>query len=118
MKNLKSLYETYESKWKSIEAKGFVSLPEMAKHFSRLGMMDAELGYANAASKWCGKAASVPSMEAERRARNWLDERAACQTPRSDPADSAKTFLVICPQESGEKVQKILALLNCDFVEV
>ena len=107
----KSLYEIHASKWKKIEDRGFTALPEMAKHFVRPMMMDHALQYSNACGTWFRDDDAFPSAESERRAQKWLDDQ-------SDPKDTDQTFLIICPPEKSAKVQKILTLLGCDFVDV
>jgi len=114
-----SLYETYKTKWKLLEGMGFPRLAEMSNHFYVMNRMDAALGYSNAVSKWCGKQGARPRADAERRASEWLKDQNNQQVKLSDNAKNAtQTFLIICPPENAEKVQKVLGLLGCDFVDV
>ena len=114
-----TLYEKYKPKWKALAQAGFPNLAEMSKHFYMMGHMDHALGYASAVSKWCGRPNSRPQSKAEVRATEWMKGRIRTdvQSPKQ-PEDTDQTFLIICPPEKSAKVQKILTLLGCDFVDV
>ena len=114
-----TLYKKYEAKWKALEGMGFPNLAEMSKRFYNMSHMDHALGYQNAVSKWCGRKNSKPQMKAELRATDWLNGTMASPVKsQQSPVDEAQTFLIICPPENSQKVQKILGLLGCDFVDV
>jgi len=114
-----SLYEKHEPKWETLKLMGFPMLAEMSKSFYTMIEMDHALGYKNAVTKWCGNYGTRPRRDAERRANEWINKsRSVTAKIRQDTSDTSQTFLIVCPPENSSKVQKILALLGCDFVDV
>ena len=116
-----SIYERHKDKWASLEAQGYVSLASMAKILTVNPEMDLALGYANATSKWNSRRDTRPSRQAEARAKAWLlDNKTKVEQEHNIPVkhDGSVMFLCIASPESAAKVQKVLSLMGCEFVDV
>lgn len=119
--NAPSIYERHRPKWSSLESQGYVNLARMAKTFTVNPEMDLALGYVNATSKWNSRADSRPSRQAESRAKNWF----LSNEPKRDQEqiapvtqDGSVMFLCIASPECAAKVQKVLSLMGCEFVDI
>lgn len=113
-----SIYELSKETWDRIADEGFPHLRDMAKHFGRNVDMDAALGYANAVSRW-RNGYGLPCKSSDRRARLWLENRAAEAANPPQSAETAKILMVTCATGAvAEKALKVLAVLGCEVVEI
>jgi hypothetical protein len=112
--NMKTLYEQNPKIWERFANAGKPSICEMSKHFTKCSDMDRALGMENTAAKWA-RGKNLGSNPSEMRAKEWLDAQSFVSpaTP-----DQSATFLCICDKATAAKVQKVLALMGCEFVEV
>jgi hypothetical protein len=116
-----TIYERHKSKWSSLESQGYVNLARMAKTFTVNPEMDIALGYVNATSKWNSRTNSRPSRQAESRAKTWLlSNEPKREQEQTTPAenDGSVMFLCVVSVESAAKVQKVLSLMGCEFVDI
>ena len=115
-----NLYADNKEAWDAI-AMYRPAIAEMAKHFDATSLMEGALGYGpSVIIKWVRKRGGV-SLEAERRAKKWLDVRVA-QKASIEPAPAVVhggTMLVVaCPKHMVGKAIKLLAVLGCEATEV
>lgn len=95
------------------------ALAEMAKHFDSMTLMETALCYGpSVIIKWVRKRGGV-SLEAERRAKKWLDARLAPK-PAVEPAvvHGGTMLVVACPDQMVSKAIKLLAVLGCEATEI
>ena len=117
-----SLYDDNPENWDAIEKAGFPNLALMAKHFSRVNVMDEALNFASATSKW--QNGGTPSPRAERRAQAWVESNLKSISPQSrlefaDPKKQPKTTMMVeCHDEIASKVQRVLTMMGCEVIEI
>ena len=114
---MKTLYEQNPEAWDKIAASGFPSVREVAKKFYKPSEMNKALGYVNGAQHWLSGRNNAASR-AERAAKAWLASSGSPAPVVKPAADQSATFLCICDKTTAAKVQKVLALMGCEFVEV
>ncbi len=115
----KTLYEQRRDVWQGFIETGFPSLGAMAKRFLRPADMDRALGYQNAVARWHNRG-GVPEGTAEVRATKWLANHQPDATAPEPPTDkpAAPMMLVACDPASIAKVQRVLALMGCEVIEI
>lgn len=120
---MKTLYEQNPSTWENFKKNGKPSICEMAKHFIKPSSMDSALGMSNTVSKW-QRGLNLGSTASELRAKEWLESQAQNRTPHwhaEVPASNPKatvTFLCMADPATAAKMQKIMALMGCEYVEM
>ena len=95
------------------------ALAEMAKHFDSITLMETALCYGpSVIIKWVRKRGGV-SLEAERRAKKWLDTRIAPKVAPEPATVHGGTMLVLAsPDQMLSKATKLLAVLGCEATEI
>ena len=114
---MKTLYEQNPEAWDKIAANGFASVREVAKQLHNPSQMNEALGYINGAEHWLSGRNSATNR-AERAAKAWLATGTSSAMITKPAPDQSATFLCICDKATAAKVQKVLALMGCEFVEV
>ena len=114
---MKTLYEQNPEAWDLIAANRFVSVREVAKMFHKPSQMNEALGYTNGAEHWLAGRNNATNR-AERAAKAWLASSGLPAPVVKPAADQSATFLCICDKATAAKVQKVLDLMGCEFVEV
>lgn len=110
-----SLYDINSEAWDMVAAAGGEYLREMAKHFEMCADMDRALGFKNAASNWHAGRSGF-SLDANRRARAWLQAKDAKAEPQAK--EIGDLLLVACPPGMAEKAKRVLAVIGCDVTEI
>jgi hypothetical protein len=112
-----NLAEQYPEACAKLIADGRPAIAEMAKHFTDARTMSLALGYdPSAAGHWLNgrKNASLPSNA---NAAAWL--LANPPKPPEPPKPSEGTVLMcVCPPGKSASVQRMLAMVGCEVVEV
>lgn len=112
-----TLYEAHQAECDMLEKRGYKNIVAMAKIMTSPSQVSRSLNGAvtsGGVSKWyLGK--NNPTMENERRAGDWLASQ-NCQAPIA-PAAPDNVLMVVCPGNQ-DKVQKVLAMLGCEVVEL
>jgi len=115
-----NLYEKHKSEWDTI-AVYRPHVAEMATHFIEASSMESALCYGSSViSKWIKRAGGV-SLEADRRALEWLKRKKAPADAFPAPVAAMQVprlLLVACTDETAAKVGRVLALLGCEVTEV
>jgi hypothetical protein len=114
---METLYEQNPEAWDKIAASGFQSVREVAKMFHKPSQMNEALGYINGAEHWLS-GRNKATNRAERAAKAWLASLNSPALAANPAANQSATFLCICDKATAAKVQKVLALMGCEFVEV
>ena len=134
----KSLYHNYEDRVKALSMAGFPAYAEMTRYFTTQSDMGRALDQSGSAiGHVLTGSSSRPSKKAEQRAREWLDSAmttAARNYGAAQPAPNVKepspawidkpapekavTLMVVAPAPSADKVQKVLAMMGCEVVEI
>ena len=115
-----TLYEADQAAWDTI-ALSRPNIALMARRFYTTQTMERALGYGpSVIVKWVKKGGGV-SMDADRRARAWLDQAKPNPTythvtTASQATPTATMLLVVAPDPA--KVTKVLQLLGCDVTEI
>ena len=109
-----TLYEADQAAWDTI-ALSRPNIALMARRFYTTQSMEAALGYGpSVIVKWVKKGGGV-SMDADRRARAWLDQ--AKPVLKEKPAETTATMLLVVAPDPA-KVTKVLQLLGCEVTEI
>ena len=112
-----TVYTNHADRWDEI-AKTTPCVSEMAKHFATIRDMEFAMGYTSSTIiKWVNGQNRV-SNHSEAIARAWLSRppTVASAVPVEQPAQSM--LRIVCDPAKAEKVQKVLALMGCEAVEV
>ena len=113
-----TVYTNHADRWDEI-AKTTPCVSEMAKHFATIREMEFAMGYTTSTIiKWVNGQNRV-SNHSEAIARAWLSRSptaVVAAMPAEQPAQSM--LLIVCDPAKAEKVQKVLALMGCEAVEV
>ena len=121
-----TLAEKHPETVKRLERNGFVYMAKMFRRVERVTQLDRMLGTTGAASKWA-RGDYLPNATSEQRARIAYekldpDHRAPVKQlslglPEID-FNPETTFLVIAPRDKADKVEKVLALMGCEAVQL
>ena len=110
-----TLYDLDQAAWDAI-AVHRPNVAIMARHFAEATAMESALGYGpSVIVKWVRKRGGV-SLDADRRARNWLDRQKSLAAATHAEKPSGVLLLVACQDPS--KVTKVLQLMGCEVTEV
>lgn len=114
-----TLYEANQTVCDDLARRGYTAIAEMAKHFCHSSEMSRALGFDNsAASNWL-RGKNRPEWKSNEKANDWLVQNATKPLAIPTPATSSATMLmVVCDNTKLEKVQKILAMIGCEVVEI
>ena len=134
MKTLAEIYADNISK-----LKGRPSIVAMAHHFYSCQDMDKALGMAGATNKWLNLH-HQPGVRSERAAMWWLranrplfaagpepDRNAVVKAPEPQPVqvpetlptpEAKTTFMIVMPHEIAPKVERVLAMLGVEMIEI
>jgi hypothetical protein len=109
----KSLYDQKPAAWERIAAT-HPSLAQMARHHETEAAMASALGLTSrSVEQWIAGANGIFPMR-ERQAKAWLANRN--EVPAAP--QSGVVLMVACDASVAAKVQKVLAMFNCEVVEV
>lgn len=121
-----TLYEQYRDSFDALGARGYTAVTEMSRRFHRVSEMARALGLketGGAIGHW-GRGQTTPTWENNKKAQDWLKANPLKASPpepatKLPPAAPGPTmFLATCAASDAPRIQKVLAMLNCDFVEV
>lgn len=123
-----TLNSRYSDTVAELRLRGYTAIADMSKHFCRVSEMASALGMnhtGSGISKWL-TGRSSPNWTNNTKAQEWLDaniNKPAFTAPPVVSPPVPKTpqfrmFLASCAPADASRVQKVLTMLNCDFVEV
>jgi hypothetical protein len=119
MHDMTTLYDKHKAAWDKIAADGKPAIAEMAKRFHSADDMDDALGMRRATHHWIAGRNGV-SGPMNKVAEMWLAANPAAPAQLADApaaADGAVLMVVVDAAKSA-RVQKMLAVLGCEVVEV
>lgn len=125
----RTIADAYPDAASALKRGGYPNIAAMLGVFHRQVDMDRALGTNSTVSNWC-RGANIPSYHLEQKAEAFMREwRKENETPEvvqttaapppavTAPATPETTFLVIA-NGNAKKVQKVLALMGCEIVEI
>jgi len=120
---MKTLAEKYPEKTSQFASDGYYGVAEMLRHFHEQPPMAEILGvHYSTISGWLTGKSPGPRNPVEALAREWVKENSkrspAHPDPIDDAADDRPMFILACKRSDAERIQKLVAFLGCELIEV
>ncbi len=114
-----TLYEANQAVCDDLAKRGYTAIAEMAKHFQKSSEMSRALGFdQTAVSNWM-RERNPPGWSSNAKADEWLFNNVnRAKAPTLPSSDPSTMLMVVCYDSKLEKVQKILAMIGCEVVEI
>lgn len=114
-----TLNKTYPEGYRQLKLRGYKYIPLLMEIYTKATQMDKALGYNGAASKWI-TLSNDPSNVSEEKAKNLYNKLLKTEDviPEIKEPEKTHTFMLLVPKDNVSKVQKILEMLNCEFIEI
>jgi hypothetical protein len=112
-----NLAEQYPEACAKLIADGRPAIAEMAKHFTNHAEMSRVLGYDSSAALHWLKGRKNASSASNAHAAAWLIAHAP-KPPEPPQLSEGTVLMCVCPPGKSASVQRMLAMVGCEVVEV